>query len=64
MNEGKFIEVNVTSREVLQLLVNLVAMRHATLATWNHKLVLFTKSYKNQWNFVITYFWILKNTFF
>jgi len=47
-------EVSVTSHEVLRLLVNLVAMWHATLASHNHKLLLFTKNYKNQWNFIIT----------
>jgi hypothetical protein len=47
-------EVNVTSHDVLQLLINLVAMWHATLASHDHKFVLFIKSCKNQWNFVIT----------
>jgi hypothetical protein len=47
-------EVSVTNHQVLQLLVNLVAMWHATLASHDHKLLLFTKSCKNDWNFVIT----------
>jgi len=47
-------EVNVTSYEVLWLLINFIAMWHATLASHNHKLLLFTKSCKNQCNFVIT----------
>jgi len=47
-------EVNVTSHEVLQLLINLVPMWHATLASNDHKLLIFIKSCKNQWNFIIT----------
>jgi hypothetical protein len=47
-------EVNVTSHEVLQLLINLVAMWHAMSASYDHKLLLFVKSCKNQWNFIIT----------
>jgi hypothetical protein len=47
-------EVSVTSHEVLRLIINLVAMWHATLASYAHKLLLFTKSCKNQWNFIIT----------
>jgi hypothetical protein len=55
-------EVSVTSHEVLWLLVNLVAMWHATLASRDHKLLLFTKSCKNEWNFVVISFWMMKNT--
>jgi hypothetical protein len=46
-------EVNVISHEVLQLLINLIATWHATSTSHDHKL-LFTKNYKNEWNFVIT----------
>jgi hypothetical protein len=46
-------EVSVTSHKVLRLLINLVAMWHVTSTSHDHKL-LFTKSCKNQWNFVIT----------
>jgi hypothetical protein len=52
MNHG--VEISVTSHEVLQLLVNHVAMWYATSTSHNHKSLLFTKSCKNQWNFVIT----------
>jgi len=45
-------EVHVTSHEVLWLLVNLIVMWHATSTSHDHKLLLFTKSYKNKWNFV------------
>jgi hypothetical protein len=47
-------EVSITSYEVLRLLVNLVAIWHALSASHDHKLLLFTKSCKNEWNFVIT----------
>jgi hypothetical protein len=47
-------EINVTSHEMLQLLINLIAMWHTTVTSHNHKLLLFIKSCKNQWNFVIT----------
>ncbi len=47
-------EVSVTSHQVLWLLVNLIAKWHATLVSHDHKLLLFTKSCKNEWNFVIT----------
>jgi hypothetical protein len=40
-------EVSVTSHEVLQLLVNFIAMWHATSTSHDHKLLLFTKSCKN-----------------
>jgi hypothetical protein len=40
-------EVNVTNHEVLQLLINIIAMWHAMLASHDHKLLLFIKSCKN-----------------
>ncbi len=45
-------EVSVTSHEVLRLLVNLIAMWHAMSTSHDHKLLLFTKSCNNEWNFV------------
>jgi len=45
---------SVTSYEVLRLLVNLITMWHAMLASHDHKLLLFTKTCKNEWSFVIT----------
>ncbi len=53
-------EDSVKSHEVLPLLINIVVMWHATSASHHHKLSLFTKSCKNQWNFVITSFWMIK----
>jgi hypothetical protein len=47
-------EVTVTSHEVLQFLINFIAIWHATSASHDHKLLLFIKSCKNQWNFVIS----------
>jgi len=44
---------SVMSHEVLQLLVNLVAMWHGMSMSHNRKL-LFTKGFKSEWNFVIT----------
>jgi hypothetical protein len=44
----------------LPLLVNLVALWHATLASHDHKLLLFTKSYKNQLNLLLPNFGSLK----
>jgi hypothetical protein len=49
-------EVNVTSREVLQLSINVIAMWHATSTSHDHKLLLFIKSCKIQWNFDILNF--------
>jgi hypothetical protein len=54
INDVNHGEVNVKSNEMLQLLINLFAMWHATLVSHDHKLLLFIKSYNNQWNFVIT----------
>jgi len=54
INDINHNEVNVTSHEVLQLLVNLVAMWHDTSTSHDHKFLLFIKSCKNQCNFVIT----------
>jgi hypothetical protein len=54
INDVNHGEVNVTSHDVLQLLINLVAMWHATSASQDKKLLLSIKSCKNQWNFVIT----------
>jgi hypothetical protein len=48
------VKLNVTSHEVLWLLINLVAMWHAMLTSHDHKLLLFAKSCKNEWNFVMT----------
>jgi hypothetical protein len=47
INKGKFTKVSVTSYEVLQLLVNPVATWHATSASCDHKLLLFTKCCNN-----------------
>jgi hypothetical protein len=48
INKGKFIEVSVTSHEVLQLLVNLVVTWHAMSTSLDQKSLLFTDSCKNQ----------------
>jgi hypothetical protein len=40
--------ISVTSHEMLQVLVNLVAMWHAISTSHDHKLLLFTKSCKNE----------------
>jgi hypothetical protein len=44
----------VSHHEMLGLLVNLIAMWDATSTAHDHKLLLVTKSCKNEWNFVIT----------
>jgi hypothetical protein len=54
INDVNHGEVNVTSHDMLQLLINLVAMWHATSTSHDQKLLLSIKSCKNQWNFVIT----------
>jgi hypothetical protein len=46
-------QINDMNHKVLWLLVNIVAMWHAMLASHDHELLLFTKSYKNEWNVVI-----------
>jgi hypothetical protein len=44
----------VSRHEVLGVLVNLIAMWHATSTSHDHKLLIVTKSCKSEWNFVIT----------
>jgi hypothetical protein len=54
INDVNHGEINVTSHDMLQLLINLVAMWHAMSTSHDQKLLLSIKSCRNQWNFVIT----------